>query len=227
MADSGRPSRRGFLLGGAAGSAALAARGLHEVAPAGASAHAPGHTTGSRGHGGHGGGVEGATFRRGDTVDHEANGFHPSEVLRDFDSGTTSRLRDGRVLREWEVFASDKDIEVAPGVHFPAWTFNSRVPGPTLRCTEGDRLRVHFTNGSAHPHTMHFHGIHPQDPVVRVQQHRRLQPGSATGRPGCTTSQGVSRGVPASGSPLGRQRSAERRRSGSRRARAGRTVQTR
>ena len=168
----GRPSRRRFLLGGAAGSAGLAlgARGLLDVAPAGASApaHGPGHTTGGGGrpraeHGGHGGGVEGATFRRGSTVDHEANGFHPSEVLRDFDPGTTSRLPDGRVLREWEVFASDEDIEVAPGVLFPAWTFNSRVPGPTLRCTEGDRLRVHFTNGSAHPHTMHFHGIHPAE----------------------------------------------------------------
>ena len=168
MPSWARPSRRGFLLGGAAGSAGLAlgGRALLGAAPAGASAqtHAPGHTTGSGTgagrHGAHGGGVQGPTFRRGGTVDHEGNGFHPTEVLRDFDPGTTSRLPDGRVLREWEVFASDEDIEVAPGVRFPAWTFNSRVPGPTLRCTEGDRLRVRFTNGSAHPHTMHFHGIH-------------------------------------------------------------------
>jgi FtsP/CotA-like multicopper oxidase with cupredoxin domain len=32
-----------------------------------------------------------------------------------------------------------------------------------LRCTEGDRLRVRFTNDSEHPHTLHFHGIHPAD----------------------------------------------------------------
>nr|MDP8943643.1 multicopper oxidase domain-containing protein [Actinomycetota bacterium] len=94
------------------------------------------------------------------TVDHRANGFDPSDVLRDFDLGTTRRLPSGRVLREWELFAEDKEIEVSPGVKFAAWTYNGRVPGPTLRCREGERLRVHFVNGSAHPHTIHFHGIH-------------------------------------------------------------------
>ena len=29
-----------------------------------------------------------------------------------------------------------------PGVFFPAWTYNGRVPGPTLRANEGDRLRI-------------------------------------------------------------------------------------
>ena len=46
---------------------------------------------------------------------------------------------------------------------YPAWTFNGRAPGPTLRCREGERLRVRFVNGSAHPHTMHFHGFHPAE----------------------------------------------------------------
>jgi FtsP/CotA-like multicopper oxidase with cupredoxin domain len=45
-------------------------------------------------------------------------------------------------------------------VFFPAWTYNGRVPGPSLRCVEGDRIRITFSNGSSHPHTMHFHGIH-------------------------------------------------------------------
>ena len=35
------------------------------------------------------------------------------------------------------------------------------MPGPTLRCTEGDRIRITFTNASSHPHTIHFHGVHP------------------------------------------------------------------
>ncbi len=48
-------------------------------------------------------------------------------------------------------------------MHFPAWTFNSRIPGPTLRCRQGDLLRVRFVNDSSHPHTMHFHGIHPAE----------------------------------------------------------------
>jgi FtsP/CotA-like multicopper oxidase with cupredoxin domain len=46
-------------------------------------------------------------------------------------------------------------------VRFHAWTYNNRVPGPTLRAREGELLRIRFGNGSSHPHTIHFHGIHP------------------------------------------------------------------
>ncbi len=35
------------------------------------------------------------------------------------------------------------------------------MPGPTLRATEGDRVRVRFLNQGSHPHTIHFHGWHP------------------------------------------------------------------
>jgi len=101
-----------------------------------------------------------ATFAPGRSVDHRANGFHPTELLRDFDYGKTRRLASGRVLREWEIVAFDKEIEVAPGVKYEAWTYNGRVPGPTLRAREGEKLRVRFSNASKHPHTMHFHGIH-------------------------------------------------------------------
>jgi FtsP/CotA-like multicopper oxidase with cupredoxin domain len=67
------------------------------------------------------------------------------------------------VLRQWELLATDKEIEVMPGVRFAAWTYNGRIPGPTLRCREGERLRITFVNGASHPHTIHFHGIHPAD----------------------------------------------------------------
>ncbi len=111
------------------------------------------------GHQGHDGGALMPGFNR--DVDHAANGFNPSDTLTEFDYGTVSTLPDGRTLREYHLFSGDKDIEVAPGAHFPAWVYNGRLPGPTLRARQGDLLRVHFTNGSAHPHTMHFHGVHP------------------------------------------------------------------
>src|SRR4029453_5445150 len=41
------------------------------------------------------------------------------------------------------------------------WTYNGPRPGPTLRAREGDQLRIHFVNAGSHPHTIHFHGIHP------------------------------------------------------------------
>jgi FtsP/CotA-like multicopper oxidase with cupredoxin domain len=66
----------------------------------------------------------------------------------------------GRV-REYRLIAQDREIEVAQGVSYQAWTYNGTVPGPVLRATEGDILRVEFTNHGSHPHTIHFHGIHP------------------------------------------------------------------
>ncbi|MBL1074313.1 multicopper oxidase domain-containing protein [Nocardia sp. 2] len=152
-------SRRQFLAGGALLGAAGAAAVPAIVASG--QGHGPGHsqTTGMS----HGGGVEGPTFRLGATVDHRFNGFNPTDVLRDFDYGVVSTLPDGRTLRTYEIASSDEELEVAPGVRFPAWTFNGRIPGPTLRCTEGDELRFKFTNGSDHPHTIHFHGLHPAD----------------------------------------------------------------
>lgn len=94
-------------------------------------------------------------------VDHDRNGFNPTDLLTDFDYGRVSTLENGQTLREYTLVAVDKSIEVAPGIEFPGWAYNGRIPGPTLRATEGDRIRINFTNGSAHPHTIHFHGIHP------------------------------------------------------------------
>ena len=78
---------------------------------------------GSRAHAGHAG------FARGGSVDNAANGFDPSLIVRDFDGGEVSQLPDGRTLREWHLIAVDKEIEIAPGVTTPAWTFNGRIPG--------------------------------------------------------------------------------------------------
>jgi manganese oxidase len=70
--------------------------------------------------------------------------------------------RPGRV-REYTLAASDHDVEIAPGITFPAWTYNGTVPGPVIRATEDDLLRVHLVNAGSHPHTIHFHGIHPSN----------------------------------------------------------------
>jgi FtsP/CotA-like multicopper oxidase with cupredoxin domain len=64
-------------------------------------------------------------------------------------------------LREYTLVAQDRDIEIAPGIMFPAWTYNGTVPGPVIRATEDDLLRVTLANAGSHPHTIHFHGIHP------------------------------------------------------------------
>ncbi len=164
MSDlSGHKLSRRRLLGGAAGVAAIPV--MHELLP-----HAGLHDELARAAGGHNGhrtgeGASSAAHKgaghRGTvgSVDPAVNGFDPTEILRDFDEGKVRRVA-GRTVREWDIEAEDKEIEVAPGVKFAAWTYNGRVPGPTLRAREGERLRINFVNGSKHPHTMHFHGIH-------------------------------------------------------------------
>ena len=110
-------------------------------------------------HGGHDGAMPGVVGE----VDHARNDFNPTDILTDFDYGEVSTLPSGQTLREYRIASVNKNIEIVPGIEFPAWTYNGRIPGPTIRCTEGDRIRIHFSNGSTHPHTMHFHGIHPAE----------------------------------------------------------------
>ncbi|MBI3242738.1 MAG: multicopper oxidase domain-containing protein [Chloroflexi bacterium] len=157
-------SRRDFLkIGtvstlGAAGIAALAqqSQAVAETPPA-----RPENDQGVIDHSVHGG-----NMTTGDVDTTSPGAFDPAKYLTHFDYGTVTTLPGGQTLREWNIYAVDQEIEVAPGVKFPGWAYGlegqpPQIPGPTFRCTEGDRLRFNFGNGSAHPHTIHFHGIHP------------------------------------------------------------------
>src|SRR5215208_2757081 len=77
------------------------------------------------------------------------------------DSGGMAAHGGNGTVREYELSGEAVEVEVAPGVMYPAWAYNGQVPGPTLRAREGDMLRVVFRNRDAHPHTIHFHGFHP------------------------------------------------------------------
>lgn len=87
----------------------------------------------------------------------------PASFLRQFNYGRVSLDSDGTTLREFTVITQDVQIEVAPGVYWDAWSFNGTVPGPTLRVTEGDRVRVTLINQADRDNTIHFHSIHPSD----------------------------------------------------------------
>lgn len=109
---------------------------------------------------GTGGGPSKAPLGAADTLSALARD-HATRTLTEFDTGKVTTLPSGRKLREYTVWAEEKIVEVAPGVRFPAWTYNGAIPGPTLRCTEGDSVRIYFTNRGTMPHSMHFHGYHP------------------------------------------------------------------
>lgn len=92
----------------------------------------------------------------------KTKGFESAwKALSNFDYGKSSLLPDGRTLREYVLTAKETTVEISKGITFPGWTYNDTIPGPTIRCTEGDVIRVKFVNLSTHPHSIHFHGIHP------------------------------------------------------------------
>ncbi|NDD45146.1 MAG: copper oxidase, partial [Synechococcaceae bacterium WB9_4xB_025] len=97
--------------------------------------------------------------------------FDPQDSLRRFERGRLIS-DNGRRIRLFEVEARSITVPLTSGVLFKAWTLNGRIPGPTLRATEGERIRVVFRNADSTSHSLHFHGIHPAamdgiEPVLR------------------------------------------------------------
>src|SRR5919107_1554403 len=85
----------------------------------------------------------------------------PDKYLRSFNYGRISKLADGSTVREFTLVADDRQIsEISPGVFYNIWAFNGTIPGPTLRATEGDLIRINFINNGTKPHSIHTHGIH-------------------------------------------------------------------
>ncbi len=90
------------------------------------------------------------------------NPFNPMSILREFDYGTVKR-ENNQVIREFVVTANSSLLHLNTAVNFITWNLNNRVPGPTLRAKEGERVRIIFHNEDGHSHTLHFHGTHPAE----------------------------------------------------------------
>jgi manganese oxidase len=68
---------------------------------------------------------------------------------------------------------------IMDGVTMTAYTYNGMVPGPLLRVTEGDKVRVVLQNQLPHATTIHWHGIlvpNSMDGIPGVTQ-EAVQPG--------------------------------------------------
>ena len=48
---------------------------------------------------------------------------------------------------------------ILDGVNATAWTYNGTVPGPMIRVTEGEKVRIIVKNELPEPTTIHWHGI--------------------------------------------------------------------
>ncbi len=53
--------------------------------------------------------------------------------------------------------ATEVPLHITPDVVVAAWTFESDIPGPTVRCRVGDTVEFTLTNRGKLPHSMDFH----------------------------------------------------------------------
>lgn len=61
--------------------------------------------------------------------------------------------------KEFDLTAVPHEWEPLKGIVTTAWTFNGQVPGPLIRITEGDHVRIKFHNMLPEPSTIHWHGL--------------------------------------------------------------------
>jgi FtsP/CotA-like multicopper oxidase with cupredoxin domain len=76
--------------------------------------------------------------------------------------GKGNQLLTPRVVHGVKVFDITCKVvqwEVEPGRKVEAWTFNGVVPGPQIRVTEGDRIRMIVKNELPESTAVHFHGV--------------------------------------------------------------------
>jgi FtsP/CotA-like multicopper oxidase with cupredoxin domain len=62
-------------------------------------------------------------------------------------------------VKVFELTAAAVEWEVEPGIRRAAFAYNGQVPGPTIRVTEGDRVRVVLKNTLPESTSIHFHGL--------------------------------------------------------------------
>jgi manganese oxidase len=62
-------------------------------------------------------------------------------------------------VKVFELTCSEIDWEFLPGKTAKAFAYNGVVPGPMIRVTEGDTVRIHVTNELPESTVVHWHGL--------------------------------------------------------------------
>jgi nitrite reductase (NO-forming) len=107
-------------------------------------------------------------------VDEDRSGPYATGKSLSFDA--TLQPLDPNPVKEVRLDASNRLIDLAPGIKYTAWTLGDSVPGPSVRARVGDKIRFSMTNRTnvtspklriAAPmlHSMDFHSAmgSPQD----------------------------------------------------------------
>ena len=76
-------------------------------------------------------------------------------------------------VHEYRLVAAPTSGALAEGTETDLWTYNGSTPGPEIRITHGDTIRVILENGLPEATSIHWHGIrvpHPMDGVPGLTQ---------------------------------------------------------
>jgi FtsP/CotA-like multicopper oxidase with cupredoxin domain len=82
-------------------------------------------------------------------------------------------------IKVFELTAKPVKWAILQDVTVTAWTYNGTAPGPMIRVTEGDKVRVVVKNDLPEPTTVHWHGVqvpNAMDGVPDVTQ-KPIKPG--------------------------------------------------
>jgi manganese oxidase len=92
------------------------------------------------------------------------------EYLTYFNCGrvkTEQGINGSQIVREFIlVVEENKTIPISDLGHTSnGWTFNGTIPGPTMRMTEGDLVRIKVVNSenNSQAHSLHMHSVHSSD----------------------------------------------------------------
>src|ERR687897_458117 len=73
------------------------------------------------------------------------------------DQELAPRIEDG--VKVFDLEASVVEWNILPDEPVMAYAFNNQVPGPRIRVTEGDRVRINVTNHLPESTSVHWHGL--------------------------------------------------------------------
>ena len=117
------------------------------------------------------------------TLSQSANGSGYVPVITPDLPKLPYKLEDG--VKVFHLIAEPVRTEFLPAASWAdarkvdAWGYNGSVPGPTIEVTEGDRVKILFTNNLPEPTTPHWHGLEvpmAQDGVPGIGQ-QLIMPG--------------------------------------------------
>lgn len=88
---------------------------------------------------------------------------------------TAQAATESQSLRRFTLRPGKTDVQLVPDDYpaTPVWAYNQIVPGPEIRLTQGDRVRIAVENALNEPTTVHWHGLrvpHAMDGVPHLTQ---------------------------------------------------------